>query len=205
MRKKDETLYIKIIDYVNNYFDNYNRSPSTREISQNLKVSRATVQRYLQTLKSQGYIEYDGHRNIITEYIQERHSAEFSQVPLSGNIPCGDFNPISDFVGEHHLLPRSLTGPGEFFLLEAYGDSMIDVGINNKDLVLIKKQQTAESGQIVAALYNSDQTTLKRYIIDSDCIILHPENHTMEDIIIDKSMCENLEIQGVATMILKKI
>ncbi len=205
MRLKNKSNYIKIINFVNNYFSKYDRSPSTREIAEHTDISRSTVQRYLSDLKEEGTIEYDGHRHIVTDYIRENSNLNFNRIPMVGSIPCGDFNEISDCELEYFLLPKALTGNGEFFLLKTFGDSMIDVGINNGDFVLIKKQPTAESNQIVAVLYESDKTTLKRIYFKKDRIVLHPENKNMKDIIIKGNQLEKLCIQGIATKVIKNL
>lgn len=205
MKRKNENHYINIIEFVNNYYSNYGRSPSTREIEEGIGVSRSTIQRYLKDLKENGIIEYDGHRNIVTEFISDRYNQKFKSVPIAGSIPCGDFNDAVQLELEHYLLPKSLTGNGEFFLLVASGESMIDAGIDDGDLVLIKEQKTVESGQIAAFLYESDQTTLKRYYNKDNCIILHPENQQMNDIVIKGNKRKDLYVQGVATMVIKKL
>lgn len=95
----------------------------------------------------------------------------------------------------------SLFGRGEFFALQASGDSMINAGINDGDLVLIRKQNTAEEGEIIVALVD-DETTLKRFYRDkkNKRFILHPENEKYDDIIVD-----NLVIQGIVTKVLKDV
>lgn len=205
MRNKNENHYIKIIEFVNNYYYKYDRSPSTREIAESINVSRPTVQRYLKDLKADGIIEYDGHRHIVTDYIRENSSINFNRIPIAGTIPCGDLNEMSEQELEYYFLPKELTGDGEFFLLKAVGNSMIDVGINNDDLVLVKKQLTADSNQIVAVLYETSQTTLKRIYFKKDHIVLHPENKGMKDIVIKGNDREKLRIQGVAIKVIKDI
>lgn len=203
MKKKSESKYLNIIEFVNNYYCIYGRSPSTREIAENINVSRATVQRYLKDLKENGTIEYNGHRNIITDYIRAALTSNFNQIPLAGNIPCGELNELVDQELEYFFIPKSLTGNGEFFLLKASGDSMIDAGIDNGDLVLIKKQSTAESNQIVAVLYETSQTTLKRIFFKKNNVVLHAENKGLNDIIIENK--EDLCIQGVAIKVIKNL
>lgn len=205
MKKKNESHYINIIDFVNNYYCKHDRSPSTREIAESINVSRPTVQRYLRDLKEKGIIEYDGHRHIITDYIRENNNMNFNRVPMAGTIPCGDLNETFEQELEYFLIPKALTGNGEFFLLKASGDSMVDVGVNNGDLVLVKKQLTADSNQIVAVLYETDKTTLKRILFKKDHIVLHPENKDMKDIIIQGKDRDKLCIQGLATKVIKDL
>ena len=106
---------------------------------------------------------------------------------------------------ENIRLPKAITGEGEFFLLRARGESMIKAGIDDGDLVLIRKQKSATEGKIVAFLYDNEQTTLKRLRYKDDAIYLCPENDSMQPIIIRGEDRAKLRIQGVATGIIKKI
>ena len=204
MRRRDESLFGKIIDFVNEYFEDYGRSPSTREIEQEIGASRPTIQRYLKTMQEQGEIEYDGHRGIITKYMREL--MDTNRVQMGNSIPCGPLTEVTDAELEHIRLPMALTGSGDFFLLRASGDSMINAGIDSGDLVLIRKQETAREGQIVAFLYRSDCTTLKRYHRVSDSEVhLVPENDSLKPIILKGEQLNALKIQGVATMVMKDL
>lgn len=204
MRIKDESLFRRIIDFVNEYFEDYGRSPSTRELEQGIGVSRPTIQRYLKSLQEQGEIEYDGHRGIITDYMRELMNT--TRVEMGNTIPCGTLSEVTEAQLEYIRLPITLIGSGDFFLLRAKGDSMINAGIDNNDLVLVRKQVIAREGQIVAFLYQSDTTTLKRYHRVSDSEIhLVPENDTMSPIIIKGEKLNELRIQGVATMVMKDL
>ena len=203
MRTKDESLFAVIVDYVNDYFEKYGRSPSTRELEKSTQISRPTVQRYLKALQERGEIEYDGHRGIITQYMREM--VDTNRVGMGNSIPCGPMDEVADAELEHIRLPIALTGSGEFFLLRARGVSMINAGIDDGDLVLIRKQATAKHGDIIACLYDSALTTLKRYDPQDDAIYLVPENDTMQPIEIKGKDREKLLIQGVATMVIKSL
>jgi repressor LexA len=113
---------------------------------------------------------------------------------------------VTDAELEHIRLPMALTGSGDFFLLRSVGTSMINAGIDEGDLVLIRKQEVAREGQIVAVLYNSDCTTLKRFHRESENEVrLIPENDEMSTIVIKGTELSNLKIQGVATMVMKDL
>ena len=202
MRSIGEPLFEKIINFVNEYFENYGRSPSTREIEKGIDVPRPTIQRYLKSLQKRGEIEYDGHRGIITQYMREL--MDTNRVQMGNTIPCGPLTEVNDAEIEHIRLPIALTGNGDFFLLRAKGDSMINAGIESGDLVLIRKQESAREGQIVSFLYQSDCTTLKRYHKVNDREIhLMPENESLNPIILKNEQLNLLRIQGVATMVIK--
>lgn len=203
MRHKNDELYGKIIEFVNDYFEETGHSPSTREIEQGVGVPRPTVQRYLKSLQERGEIEYDGHRSIVTSYMREMRNT--TRMQMGNSIPCGPLDDVVDAELEHIRMPLALTGSGDFFLLRARGESMINAGIDDGDLVLIRKQETAREGQIVAFLYDSTATTLKRYEASGENVYLRPENDEMEPIVIHGDDRQKLRIQGVATMVIKSL
>ena len=204
MRSKNAAYYSTILNFVNKYFDDVGRSPSTREIEGGTGISRPTVQRYLREMCSRGEIEYDGHRGIITDYM--RGCAEGTSPVLMGNsIPCGMLSEVCDAELESIRMPTALIGSGEFFLLRARGNSMINAGIDDGDLVLIKRCERVREGRIAAFLYDGSETTLKRFRQDSEAIYLVPENDGMEPIVIRGRDRERLIIQGEAIMVMKDL
>lgn len=116
-------------------------------------------------------------------------------------IPCGYPKFLEDDLEGYLEIPNSMIGPGDFFVLRTQGDSMIDVGINDGDLVLIKKQDFAENGQIVVAWYNDD-VSLKRIFFDEANVkyILHPENPKYNDIILN-----SVKVLGIAVKVIKDL
>ena len=204
MRSKNTSHYSTIIDYVNKYYDDIGRSPSTREIESGTGISRPTVQRYLRELCERGEIEYDGHRGIITEYMRDSNEGT-SRVLMGNSIPCGMLNEVCDAELETIRMPTALIGNGEFFLLRARGNSMINAGIDDGDLVLIKRCERVREGRIAAFLYDNSETTLKRFKQDKDAIYLIPENDEMEPIVIRGNDRSRLLIQGEAIMVMKDL
>lgn len=204
MRTKNTAHYSTIVNFVNKYYDDIGRSPSTREIESGTGISRPTVQRYLRELSERGEIEYDGHRGIITDYM--RGAAEGTSPVLMGNsIPCGMLNEVSDVELESIRMPTALIGTGDFFLLRAKGNSMINAGIDDGDLVLIKRCERVREGRIAAFLYDNSETTLKRFKQDKNAIYLIPENDAMEPIVISGNNRARLIIQGEAIMVMKDL
>ena len=204
MRSKNTTYYSTIVNFVNQYFDDSGRSPSTREIEYGTGISRPTVQRYLRELCERGEIEYDGHRGIVTDYM--RGATEGTSRVLMGNsIPCGTLTEVCDAELEIIRMPTALIGNGEFFLLRARGNSMINAGIDDGDLVLIKRCERVREGRIAEFLYENSETTLKRFKQDKNAIYLIPENDTMAPIIVRGNDRERLIIQGEAIMVMKDL
>jgi repressor LexA len=204
MRSKNTAHYSTIVNFVNKYYDDIGRSPSTREIESGTGISRPTVQRYLRELCERGEIEYDGHRGIVTDYM--RGATEGTSPVLMGNsIPCGMLNEVCDAELESIRMPTALIGKGDFFLLRARGNSMINAGIDDGDLVLIKRCETVREGRIAAFLFDNSETTLKRFKQDGKSIYLIPENDEMEPIVISGSDRQRLVIQGEAIMVMKDL
>ena len=159
MRSKNPAYFDLLIRFIDDYIDNYGRSPSTQEIAGGTGLSPATVSRYLSRMREDGIIDYSGHRNIVTK----RNSAtETNAVPVLGSVSCGIPKFAEENIEEYVKLPVSLFGKGDFFLLRASGNSMIEAGIDSGDLVLVRRQDYAAPGQIVVALME-EEATLKRY------------------------------------------
>ena len=204
MRSKNTSYYSTIVNFVNEYFDGSGRSPSTREIEEGTGISRPTVQRYLRELCERGEIEYDGHRGIVTDYMRGAAGGT-SRVMMGNSIPCGMLSEVCEAELESIRLPTALTGSGEFFLLTAKGNSMINAGIDDGDLVLIRRCETVREGRIAAFLYDNSETTLKRFKRDKNAIYLIPENDEMDPIVISGRDRERLIIQGEAIMVMKNL
>jgi repressor LexA len=200
LKLKSQEYYKTLLSFIDDYREEHGVSPTNRIIAAGTGVSTATVSRYLQDLRKEGKIEYKGHRGIITPKMKEEKESTVL-VPLLGSIACGIPKYAEGNIEKYIPLPVSLFGKGDFFLLHAKGNSMIDAGINNGDLVLIKKQNAAEPGQIVVALIDED-ATLKRFYPEPEkkLIRLHPENKEMNDIYV-----EHCIIQGIAVNVLKNI
>ena len=199
--KKNADLFKQIEDCINSYKGKNNgASPSVREIADELGVNYSTVSRYLKHMREQGMIDYEGHRNITTEENRKTKS-ETTKVAILGSVSCGIPKFAEENIEEYVRLPISLFGSGEFYILRANGDSMVNAGIEDGDLVLIRQQSYANEGQIVVALME-DEATLKRYYPEPHKrrIRLHPENDSMRDIYV-----ANCVIQGVAVKVLKDL
>lgn len=204
MRSKNKALMDKICDFVNDYYKMYRKSPSVNEIAKGVGVAKTTSYRYLIEMDEKGIISYDG-KTIETSHTDKCVSGYFS-APVVGSVRCGDPETEEESVEEYVSLPTSIFGTGEFYILRAVGDSMIDAGINENDLVLIKKQSTASEGDIVVALDENNENTLKTYAgIDEESqqAILRYEN---KEAYPDKVIKVNqLVVQGVAVNVIKKL
>ncbi|MBQ3706406.1 MAG: repressor LexA [Clostridia bacterium] len=202
MRKKSEEIFQTIREYINVYFMETGHSPSTRDIEAGTGIHRIKVQRYLQSMKESGEIEYGGRRG--TRNAFAKTIGESVMVPCYGTVKCGMPNDPFVDITETVRLPRSWVGEGEFYILEADGESMKEIGIDPGDLVVIRRQDTAQPGEVIVAMVDGE-TTLKRFLPGEDRIVLHPENREFEDIVIEGERILRFVIQGVAVRIVKGV
>ncbi len=198
MRSKSPELMSEIKKYIEDYYLQNRQSPSTTKIAEAVGIARGTAYKYLVEMAEKNMIEYDGQE--ISTNVTRKYSGEQTQTPIVGSIPCGSPQYEEENIEEYVSLPTAIFGKGDFFILRASGQSMIDAGIDDGDLVVVK-QVEANEGDIVVALVDN-QNTLKRYFRDDENkkIILHPENKKMKDIIVDECC-----IQGVACHIIKEL
>lgn len=202
MRHKSVNRMKEIQAFAEEYYINNRHSPSTTEIAKAVGIARGTVYKYLVEMADKGMIKYDG-QQIITDKTS-KISTELTSVAILGSVSCGLPQLEEENAEEYLSLPVALFGSGSFYLLRAKGTSMIEVGINPGDLVLIRKQSEAKDGEIIVALVNNENT-LKRLRVDeaNHCVRLHPENKKMQDIIVPEG--ESLQIQGVAVHVIKAL
>lgn len=176
--------------YIKEYQMGNGKSPSYRNIMHSMGMSSLNlVQRYVLALEREGKIQRTQLGNI--ELPSQLDKGETTIAPLVGSIACGDPNYEVEYIEDSFELPRSLFGNGKLILLHASGTSMIDIGIDDGDLIVVRQQDHAEDGEIIVALTNNCNT-LKRLYHKNGKIVLHPENKEMKDIIVD-----NCKIQGV--------
>lgn len=185
--KTADKIYEYIVDFVNN--NGY--IPSTRELCKHFNIaSTSTIAYYLGKLEEQGKIKRSGNRNRAIEILDRKpkvltsiENDDFVSIPLVGQIAAGVPILAEQNVEDNFSLPTNLFRGVDLFMLNVRGDSMIEVGINDGDMIIVKKQNTAENGEIVAAMWN-DEATVKRFYKENGHIRLQPENSTMAPIIL---------------------
>ena len=198
MQHQDWEKMDRIISFVNDFYRDNHRSPSVRQVSSGINMSRSAVHRYLLSMTEKGLIDYDG-EIIVTEQVR-KISDRTVPVGIIGSIPCGNLSLEEEAVEEIVNLPIALFGKGELFLLHASGDSMTGAGIDDGDLVLIRKKEEANNGDIVVAFVEGEGNTLKRYRMYGHTVFLHPENPKYRDIPL-----KDCKIQGVAISVIKQL
>lgn len=170
--------------------------PSVREIGEAVGLaSSSTVHGHLARLETKGLIRRDPTKPRAIEILDEEVDIPQSQVvnvPVIGKVTAGSPITAVENIEEYFPLPDRMVPPDEHvFMLEIMGDSMIDAGILDKDYVIVKQQNIANNGEIVVAMTEDDEATVKRFYKEDTHIRLQPENPTMEPIIL-----QNVSILG---------
>jgi len=176
--------------------------PSVREIGQAVGLSSSsTVHGYLKKLESKGYLRRDAAKPRAMEVLDdlEGDKVEFVNVPLLGRVAAG--MPILAVENREELfpLPTHFTGSGEFFMLTVRGDSMIEAGILNDDMVVVRSQHAVNNGDVVVALLD-EEATVKRFFKEDGRVRLQPENRSMDPI-----YATDLQILGKVIGLVRKI
>lgn len=205
MRSKSIELMEQISNYIGDYYRQHHSTPTTREIASAVGLSPAAGYKYLVEMDKRGMLSYENGEITNLPKISKTPTGYFS-APLVGSIRCGDPEREEAEVEMYVSLPEAIFGKGEFYLLRAAGDSMEDEDICDGDLVLIRKQPDCEVGDIVVALDENGENTLKVYGgIDKRTkkVILKYAN---EAIYPGKRILVNeLTIQGVAKHVIKAL
>lgn len=166
--------------------------PSVREIGEAVGLaSSSTVHGHLSRLESKGLIRRDPTKPRAIEILDQDDGNVTKQtvihVPLVGKVTAGSPITAIENVEEYFPLPDTYgTESDELFMLEVMGESMIEAGILNGDLVIVKKSATANNGDIVVAMTEDDEATVKRFFKEKDHFRLQPENSSMEPIIVNQ-------------------
>ncbi len=202
-KKQEETL-----TFIKKYMVSHGFPPSVREICAGMGLSSpATAHTHLKELETKGFIRKQSSKFrtiellVDNEFEEKKEKEDVVSVPLLGKISCG--NPIEAIENpdEFFTLPASLIPAREsIFTLKCSGDSMINVGIYDNDIVIIQKQSTAKNGDIVAAMTEENEVTLKTFYKEKDHIRLQPENDALSPIILN-----NCIILGKAIGIYRKL
>ena len=178
----------KILDFILSTVEERGYPPSVREIADSVGLaSPSTVHAHLEALQKKGYIRKDATKPRAIEISYAPGIGPTSSrsgvrnVPLVGRIAAGPATPAIQEIEEVMPLPASLLGSGEFFMLRVKGQSMRDAGINDGDFVVVRKQDDATPGSIVAALIE-DEATVKTLVRQGGRTILRPENPDYEPI-----------------------
>jgi repressor LexA len=202
----------EVVDFIVGFVEENGYSPSYEELARGLNLaSVATVHKHIEALESRGYLRRSFNQSrsveVSSKYVQERRKSQQAHqaqqllgVPLAGRIAAG--RPVEAVEGRDTLQFGDFTGTGETYALEVAGDSMIDDHICNGDFVLIDKTKEANPGDIVVALVDGMETTLKRFYHEpAGQVRLQPANASMEPIVVDAA---RVQIQGRLLAVMRK-
>ncbi len=202
-----------ILKYIQKQMEINGYAPSVREIGRAVDLSStATVQGYLNKLEEKGFIKKENQKGRTLRLLKDSKgnerieepkdyysNKELVDVPVVGKITAGQPILAVENITDTFPIPIDFTGNAECFMLTVRGESMIEAGIFSGDYILVKKQNTADNGQIVVALID-DEATVKTFYKEKDHIRLQPENHTMDPIIVP-----NCSILGIVCGVFRKI
>ena len=196
----------EILTYIKKYMVSHGYPPTIREIGADLGVSSpATIHAHLANLESKGFIKKEDTKNRAIELLVENEYAikgeEVVSVPLLGKITAGSPIEAIERPDEYFSLPAYLIPNNkEVFTLLVSGTSMINAGILDGDIVIVERRNSARNGEIVVAMTDENEVTLKTFYKESGYFRLQPENDTMDPIILD-----NVTILGKAIGLYRKL
>ena len=204
LRTLNQEIIAKIVSYVDENFSKNGRIPSFQEIADYIGLSKSMTSRYIAAMEQKGMIEKGtGYYSLVTPTMKKSMPG-ISRIPIVGKIACGTPILAEQNIESYLTISGSFLGAGEFFVLVAQGDSMVNAGIEDGDYVVIRKQSAANEGQIVVVLVENEEATLKRFYNEKrrKKIRLHPENDDLDDMLYSY---DQVSIQGVAVKIIKNI
>lgn len=194
----------EILDYLQKHLKLHGYPPSVREIGQAIGLSSSsTVHMHLTQLEDKGWIRRDPTKpraiEILVKDNQAEDETEIITLPIVGKVAAGVPITAIENIEGHFSVSADFLGRGTHFLLRVSGDSMIDAGILDGDLVIVRSQEVANNGDIVVALID-DEATVKRFYHQSDHVELRPENQSMAPIIV-----RDVVISGVVAGLVRRM
>lgn len=199
----DQRRLMAVLDYINRYVDENGFPPTVRDICKDLEIkSTATVYDYLNRLKRMGLLNKSDNKKRAVSI----RGTDTVKIPLLGTVTAGQpIFAVENFDG-YYTLPSAEFRGDNLYLLRVHGDSMIEAGIFDGDKIIIRKQPTAENGDIVVAMFDDgveEGATVKRYFHRDGKVILHPENAALSDFVLDET--NNVQILGKVIGLLRSM
>lgn len=183
MRASEENQN-KILSFIRSEIEEKGYPPSVREICAAVGLkSTSTVHAHLNNLEKKGLLRRDATKPRAMEVLDDSLPRGRS-VPLVGRVTAGQPILAVENIEDYLTLPQTMLGRDDYFCLRVSGVSMIEAGILDGDIIVVRQQDEAENGEIVVAMID-DEATVKRIFFEPDHIRLQPENRTMEPIYTD--------------------
>ena len=176
-----------ILDYLRDFVDEHGYPPTVREIGEAVGLrSPSTVHAHLAQLERAGLLRRDATKPRAIELADRIPHTDVRRLPLLGEIAAGGPLLAEQNIEDYVAVPEPLSHGGEEFLLRVKGDSMVNAGILDGDIVVVDRRQDASNGEIVVALAGddewADEATVKRFFREAGRVRLQPENDTLEPI-----------------------
>jgi len=189
----------KLLEFIQHYAETRGYPPTQREIAERFRLkSLGSVQDYLSALESKGYLRKNsyGRRAIHLHEVK----ANSVRLPLLGTVAAG--KPIEAIETQERIdVPTALLKGGENFVLIVKGDSMIEEGIHNGDLVIVRKQAAAQKGETVVAMLDGE-ATVKKFYPKADAVELRPANREMQSIWVQAG--QGFQILGLVVGLMRR-
>jgi repressor LexA len=199
----------QVLEFIDEEVRRRGYPPSVREIGEAVGLSSSsTVHAHLGALQDKGYLRRDPTKPRAIEVCYEPDSGAVvdrrpvRHVPLVGDVAAGTGTLAAENIEETMPLPEDLTGDGQLFMLRVRGDSMIDVGIFDKDYVVVRQQDTADNGDIVVAGIPGEEATVKTFLRKRGKVILRPANEALEDMVFDP---DEITLYGKVVTVLRRL
>ncbi len=192
----------EILDYLNEFIQQHGYAPSLEEIGRRFNLSSlATVHKHLTNLQDKGFIRRSWNRSRSVELLPSRGGGRAVELPMLGYVAAG--MPIEAVTtAESIAVPESLiSGKRDTYVLRVRGDSMIEEQIRDGDWVIVEDRKSADNGEMVIALVEGSDVTLKTFYWENGRIRLQPANVTMQPIVLDP---DSVQIQGVIVGVMRK-
>jgi repressor LexA len=192
----------EILDYLGRHIDKKGYAPTIEEIGEHFGLSSlATVHKHLTNLQEKGLIKREWNRSRALELIPTRVTVKAVEVPLMGRVAAG--TPIEAVQStETIFVPEDMLGRRETYVLQVKGDSMIEEQIRDGDYVIVEDRTTARDGEMVIALLEGENVTLKKLFREGGGKVrLQPANSRMKPIFVDQ---DDVRVQGVVIGVLRK-
>lgn len=191
----------EILDFLNEFIQQHGYAPSLEEIGRRFNLSSlATVHKHLTNLQEKGFIKRAWNRSRSVEMVQNKAGGRAVELPLLGYVAAGV--PIEAVVGNETIaVPEDLIGKRETYVLRVRGNSMIDEQIRDGDLVIVEDRRTADNGEMVIAMLNGSEVTLKKLYREQGKIRLQPANPSVQPIVVP---AEHVQVQGVVVGVMRR-
>jgi repressor LexA len=191
----------EILDYLNEFIEQNGYAPSLEEIGRRFGLSSlATVHKHLTNLQDKGFIRRAWNRSRSVELVPTRMGGRALDLPLLGYVAAGA--PIEAVVSDETVtVPEDLVGTRDTYALRVRGNSMIDEQIRDGDLVVVEDRQTAQNGEMVIALLDGAEVTLKRLYRENGYVRLQPANDAVAPIIV---AADAVQVQGVVIGVMRR-